>query len=96
MLAIAAADELQVHHVPAAGQVQRRPNVPLIMALARAKAVGVPAWAIAAQASISASRLSLAAHGRVQVTPQHGAAIARALGMAVSELFPEVVEQQER
>jgi hypothetical protein len=71
---------------PAAQEV--RPNVALLTALAEARAFGVPAYAVASAADISASLLSMIARGRVRATPTNQAGISRALGRDVRELFP--------
>ena len=69
--------------IPAARRVR-----PLDRALSEARAAGIPARAVAEEAGISASLLSIIANGRAAVTPRTAEALARALGREVAELFP--------
>ncbi len=71
--------------IPAARQV-----TPFARALEIARAVGVPAWAIAQEAGISESLVSQLSRGRVPATPETAVAIARALGGDPRALFPDV------
>jgi hypothetical protein len=49
---------------------------------------GRPAYAIAAAAGISETRLSRLVRGRVRPTPAEGKVLARELGRQVADLFP--------
>jgi hypothetical protein len=61
----------------------------LARALAEARALGVPSYAVAEEAGISASLLSMMTRGRARVTDENAVAIAAALGRTVAEVFPE-------
>jgi hypothetical protein len=63
----------------------------LAVALGEARALGVPAWAVAAEAGISASLLSMIVRGTARVTEGNAIGIANALGRPAHELFPDVV-----
>jgi hypothetical protein len=77
--------------IPAARR-QTRPNVTLVGALTGARLTGVPQWAVAEEAGISPSLLSMIARGRARATDENARAIAAALGQPVHELFPSVAE----
>lgn len=79
--------------IPAARQV--RPNVKLLRALGEARTLGVPQWAVALEAGISPSLLSMIVRGGAPATEANQRAIARALGRDdVDELFPGVHAQE--
>jgi hypothetical protein len=80
--------------IPASRQV--RPNVALAKALGEARAVGVPGRAVAAEAGISPSLLSMITRGAARVTDANALAIARALGRNAGELFPAAVRKSGR
>lgn len=71
--------------IPAARHVR-----PLTRALTRARAIGIPQYAIAAEAGISESLLSMISNGRVPATPEVARRVASALGEPVAHLFPEL------
>ena len=61
-------------------------NFALFMALAKDPR---PMWKIAADVGHSGAWLSYVMHGRKQASPEDRARIAAALGLPVSDLFPE-------
>ena len=65
---------------------------PLSRALRRARAEGIPQYAVAAEAGISAPYLSLIASGQMQPALTTAERIAAALGESVGELFPELLD----
>jgi hypothetical protein len=93
-LAPVARTESETAAIPAARRV--RPNVALAKALGEARAVGVPGWAVAAEAGISPSLLSMITRGGARVTEANALAIARALGRSAGELFPAEVRKSDR
>lgn len=73
--------------IPAARCV--RLHVPLARALAEARALGVPSYAVAEAAGISPALLSMITRGRARATDENASAIAAALGRPVGEVFPD-------
>ena len=65
-------------------------NERLIVALALAKADGVPQWGIATRSEMSPSLLSLIAHGHRTPSRTQAERIAAALGLPVDQLFDHV------
>jgi hypothetical protein len=76
----------EASNIPAARQTRRR-NIPLAKALAEARALGVPQWAVAAEAQISPGLLSMIVRGAARATDANQQAIAAALGRRREELF---------
>jgi hypothetical protein len=82
----------QTPDIPAARRVC--PNLALAKALGEARVLGVPAWAVAAEAGISPALLSMILRGAARVTEANAYAIARALGREADELFPGVTRNR--
>lgn len=69
---------------------------PLRRALNVARDQGIPARAVAEEAGVSPALLSLAANGAYKPNPEHAEHIARALGVRVENLFPELEQAAAR
>lgn len=77
---------------PPSDSAERHVNEPLLFALARIRARGVPQWQVASLAGVGPSLLSFWVHGHRSPRPDEARRVAEVLGLPVEELWPGLTQ----